>query len=95
MFTVALFCEMSLHADGSTSAWPPSSHLVNLMTSLDFIFPRVFCQNIYIFNAINIDAVIIIIDIIILIMLLTLLTAIQDKIIISKNPGKYLWRLYV
>lgn len=36
---VVLFCEVFLHIDGSTNAYPPKSQSVNLVTSPDSSFP--------------------------------------------------------
>lgn len=68
VFPVVLFCEMSLHIDGFTSAYPPSCPLKDLVTNW---FHLSLLSN----NAININPVIIISDII-LIELLTLQMAI-------------------
>lgn len=59
VFTAILFCEMSLHLGGS------KSQLVKLVTSLDFTFPWICRKKFLITNAINTDAVIIIIIILI------------------------------
>lgn len=49
MFTLVFFYETSLQTDGSASAQPTWSQLTVLMTSLDFPFPKVLGENIYLF----------------------------------------------
>lgn len=66
--TVVLFCNMSLHMDGSSNAQPPRSQF-HLSFRFDLLFSNFT-------NAIKIYALFIIINIIVIIVLFTLLIAI-------------------